>query len=247
MRPLLLLCAAVAAGAQSPPAFEVISIKPASPEARGMNIHRDPGGRFTASNVNIRTLILLAYKIQDFQLSGGPAWIRTDRYDVIAMPPEGTPREFNWEMLKSLLADRCKLEAHQETREIPTYDLVAAKSGSKLQPIDRPPSKADGSFTQNGGVMKDTGVTMDDLTLQLSGIVRRIVHNRTGLEGRFDFKIEYTPDYEQRAGDSADSRPAPDHPPLMVALQEQLGLKLEPAKGPVEIVVIDRVEKPTEN
>ena len=249
---LIALLLAIPAFAQ-PPAFEVASIKPAAPEARGMSLNRDPAGGIVGTNLNIRTLIILAYHVQDFQLSGGPAWIRTDRFDIAAKPPAGSPKDVTWPMLMTLLADRCKLVVHREFHELPIYSLVVAKGGSKLQPLNRPPNPSiDGAVRNGPGTMTATGLTMQDLGLSLSGMVRRKVTDRTGLSGRFDFKLEYTPDYELRPDDTG--KPAvqqapqfPDRPPLLMALEQQLGLKLEPAKGPVEVIVIDSIEKPTAN
>ena len=217
-----------------------------------MSMNRDPGGGMTASNVNARTLVLLAYHIQDFQLSGGPAWIRTDRFDIAAKAPAGSPKQVSWEMLQGLLADRFHLVVHKEMREMPVYSLVAAKGGMKIAPITRPPGGEDGTVHNGPGTMTATGVTMENLALMLSGAVRRKVTDRTGTPGKFDFKLEYTPDYAIRADDSGkpvtpDRQEFPDRPPLLLAVEQQLGLKLEPSKGPVEVVVIDSIEKPTAN
>lgn len=248
--PTIVLLLAISAFAQQP-AFEVASIKPASPEARGMSLNRDAGGGIGGTNLNIRTLIILAYHIQDFQLSGGPPWIRTDRFDIAAKPPAGSPKSVTWPMLQTLLADRCKLLVHRESRELPIYSLVVAKGGSKLQPLTRQPSQADGSARNSPGTLTATGMTMEDLALSLSGMVRREVTDHTGLTGRFDFKLEYTPDYALSSDDTGKPAPdapqIPDRPPLLMALEQQLGLKLEPGKAPVEVIVIDSIEKPTAN
>src|SRR5262245_28373165 len=118
----LLAMAAVAACAQSP-VFDVASVRPANPGIKGMNIRRDPAGGISASNVTLRMLIVLAYNIQDYQLSGAPGWIESERYDVIAKAPADARKNDTWPMLRALLAERFHLAVHRETKEIPLYEL----------------------------------------------------------------------------------------------------------------------------
>ena len=232
-----------------------------------------PGGGINATNVTLKLLIETAYGVEGFQLFGGPGWIETARYNIEAKPdsPVG-PNEWK-EMLKSLLADRFKLAFHRETRELPVYALVLARKDGKLGPgmveskegscIARDPSKPLGPpgrgqppFCGNvlGGasLLTATAATPDDVAPMLSRIVGRKVIDKTGLTGKYDITLKYTPDENQLAMMTTPGVPpaAPadtSGPSLFTALQEQLGLKLEPQKAPVEIFVIDRAAKPSEN
>ena len=227
--------AARAAPAQ-PPAFEVASIKPSTPEAPGNNIQRDPAGGMALANVNLRTLVLMAYPIQPFQLSGGPPWLRWRRFDITAKASAGGHKDQTWLMLQTLLADRFQLAIHRETRELPIFEIVAAKGGIRIQPAQRAPGAADDSIQTFAGRIKALMVPMPDLALVLSGMSGHLVVDRTGLKGKYDFPLEFAPE-------GADS----DLPSLYTALQTQLGLRLETAKGPVEMIVIDHAAMPSAN
>jgi bla regulator protein blaR1 len=230
------LLAVLAALAQTP-AFEVASVKASTPDATRMNIQRDPGGGIVLTNVNLQTLVSMAYNVQSFQLVGGPPWLRSRRFDVVAKAPSGTAKNQTWVMLQSLLADRFQLAIHRETRELPVFELVVAKGGLKIQPANRAPGPAD-DFIQNfPGRMKALMVSMAGLALTLSGTLGRQVIDRTNLDGRYDFQLEFAPE------NTTDS----DRSSIYTALQEQLGLKLETSKGPVQMIVIDHAELPAAN
>jgi uncharacterized protein (TIGR03435 family) len=247
------------------PKFEVASIKPAKPGARGTYISNKPGGRFTVMNMSTKDLIILAYSIQPFQLSGGPSWLNSDRYDIEAKPEhpvnvkpgmsyDQLQNAFDEQMqrLQSLLKDRCKLTFHRETKEAPVYALVIAKSGPKIpaaQTADKTPRLSIGM-----GQLSGKQVPISELAKSLSRQLGRVVIDKTNLQGNYDFTLKWTP--EERSpqalgpapmGKDAPPPPDPNGPSLFTALQEQLGLKLESQKGPVEILVIDHVEKPSEN
>jgi uncharacterized protein (TIGR03435 family) len=299
----------------APPAFEVASIKPNKAGGRGLMIRNGPA-RFNATDIAVRMLIHMAYGIQDFQISGGPAWLNSDRFDIEAKtggPPEKEPWKLNEEqrkafmerrrlMMQALLADRFQLKTHRETKELPVYALVVAKNGPKLKediftptadmpgpdakPDARPePKEPKGPmFTQGPGpgqMSKDRpmvrgegmrmgpgqlsaqAVPLSNLVEMLSNTLGRTVIDKTGLKKTYDFTLQWTPDESQgqmfkgaaRDGGPGgpgpggpDGAPPPDAgPSIFTAIQEQLGLKLESQKGPVEILVIDSVEKPTEN
>jgi uncharacterized protein (TIGR03435 family) len=136
------LLAILATFAQTP-AFEVASIKPSAPNATRMNIQRDPGGGIVLSNVNLQTLVSMAYNVQSFQISGGPSWLRSRRFDVVAKAPADAAKGQTWVMLQTLLGDRFELAIHRETRELPIFELVVAKGGPKIQPANRLPGPAD--------------------------------------------------------------------------------------------------------
>jgi uncharacterized protein (TIGR03435 family) len=267
-------------GAQTPgagrPSFEVASVKPnKSADARVM-VGMQPGGRYTATNVPLRMLIRQAYDVQDSQVVGGPDWIGSDRFDVTAKAPDGesgqSPGELMRLMVQSLLADRFSLVLHTETREMPVYSLVVARSDGRLGK-SLTPSVADctaargrrggppaappqpGRRPQCGlmigiGRMAAGGMRLSELARSLSSQVGRIVLDRTGLDGAYDFELTYAPEQRLPAGAlfNGGTEPPPvdpNAPSLFTALQEQLGLKLDSDRGPVEVLVIDRVEQPS--
>jgi uncharacterized protein (TIGR03435 family) len=255
--------------------FEVASIKPNAGDDRRMSIQIQPGGGLRATGATLKMLLTLAYDVRDFQISGGPGWINTDRYDVMAKAErsasaEAVPDDLRKmtddqrktlgdqmrERLRSLLADRFQLTLHRETKEQSVYALVVGKSGSKLQESQSTEGGGPRGMMRMGrGQLSGQGVQMQGLTMALSNQVGRPVIDRTGLKGNFDFKLEWTPDQGQSAGPlgggppGADAPPPPDPngPSIFTAVQEQLGLRLESQKGPVEMIVIDRVEKPSDN
>jgi uncharacterized protein (TIGR03435 family) len=237
--------------------FEVASIKPNHSGGNRMGISMEPGGRFVATNVALKTLITMAYDLKDNQVSGLPGWADSDRFDITAKPESGTRVKDGDErvMIQALLADRFKLNFHKETRELPIYALVVAKNGLKMQA-----SKGNANFDDDAGAKSMPGpgrggpgirrtrgeinganVKVDMLADQLSSIVGRSVIDKTGLTGDYDFALKYTPDSADAA--AADS----PNPSIFVAVQEQLGLKLEAQRGPVDLYIIDRIEKPSEN
>jgi len=251
-----ILLAAAAIGLASAQAFEVASIKPSEPGGHGVQIQIAPGGRLVAKNVNVKFLIQQAYGVRDFQITGGPGWIGSERYDIVAKPEgEGdvTPDQLK-PMIQALLAERFKLTLHRETKELPVYALVVAKNGPKLQEVEGGPTKTKGAQMRMGrGLLNAQAVSMTMLATSLSNQLGRSVIDKTGLTGNYDVKLEWTPDEGQSFGpkeggpEGAPPPPSASGPSIFTAVQEQLGLKLEPQKGPVEILIIDRIEKATEN
>jgi len=262
------------ASAQSRPKFDVASIKPAAPGARFMSIRPMPGGRFSATNMSLKLLIETAYGLQDFQISGGQGWVDDAHYDIEAKPDSPVNSNEWKEMLKNLLADRFELAFHHETKELPAYALVLARKDGKLGPgmveakeggcTVRDPSKPPappgpgqppgcGRRTMGLSQLTTIATTVADLAPMLSRSVGRKVIDKTGLTGKYDITLKFTPDENQLAMMAMPGTPPPPAPPdasgpsLFTALQEQLGLKLEPQKAPVEIFVIDRAGKPSEN
>jgi uncharacterized protein (TIGR03435 family) len=206
-----------------------------------------PNGGFIAKGTTLKNFICGAYEKLDFQCLGGPGWLDSDRYDVEAKPDSTVAdqlQKLDWkqrrpvqnQMDQALLADRLKLKVHFETKEMPIFALVIAKSGPKMTE-----AKDTGSYSYSvgGGKMEAWGVSMDALARQLSQEVGHIVQDQTGLNGSYKFTLHYS--------DGVNSSPDSSAPSIFTALQEQLGLKLEPAKGPVEVLVIDHVERPSEN
>jgi uncharacterized protein (TIGR03435 family) len=233
--------------ADSSLAFEVASIKPTEETGRSMNLNRAPGGRFTTRNTGLKMLMTFAYDVRPHQISGGASWIDSEGFDIVAKADAADPtiEQFRG-MMQKLLADRFQLTFHRETKEMPVYALVLAKNGPKLRVSDK-----DETTIQGGrGLVTYQKCSMAFFAQNLSPRLGRTVLDRTGLKGEFDFTLEATIEDEIRkrveAGEASSSS-EPVGPTIFTALQEQLGLKLESTKGPVEILVIDRAQKPSGN
>ena len=236
------------AGAQS---FEVASIKPSPPmdpnrPIRG--IQTPGGGRLNALNTSLRMLILYAYNVKDFQVSGGPGWANSESYDIVAKADGNTTRPQLKLMLQALLKDRFKLALRRETKDAPIYELVVAKGGPRMQEDTTSP----GQRIAVTGVGKIVGQRVSPAALAetLGGFIAgRPVLDKTGLTSTYKFQLEWTPaPGEGGLPPRPDvAPPDPSGPSLFAALQEQLGLRLQSAKGPVESLVIEAAEKPTEN
>ena len=258
------------AGQSARPAFDVASVKEnRSGAEQGFLLPQ--GSQLNAQNYRLRQLIQFAYRVQPFELVGGPDWIDAARFDITAKAPfepkrapAGAPPGEMEQMVQTLLAERFKLQVRRETREMPIYALVLARRdgqlGSRLRreadvcaayrtatargekPPDLPP-RADGrpACGMMGGLGRffAGGVTLAMLAAALSPQVARPVVDRTGLSGFFEADIDFSADPLTNA--------ATERPSLFTALEEQLGLRLEPARAPVDVLVIDRVERPTEN
>jgi uncharacterized protein (TIGR03435 family) len=230
--------------AQNPASkFDVASIKPANSGRPGMSIQTETG-RFKAINATVSFLIQYAYGIKDFQLSGGPGWIGSDTFDIDATGEKADDRQFP-QMMRGLLADRFQLKFHQETRTLPVYDLVVAKDGPRLKQA----SETETAGTRGGGnqITVSKG-TVQNLASLLSNILGRKVIDKTGLTGDYDMTLKWTPDDTQPPPLKPNGPPPdPNSPSIFTAVQEQLGLKLESSRGPVEVMVVDSVQKPSAN
>jgi uncharacterized protein (TIGR03435 family) len=267
---LLMVGAPPRVRAQSPLAadsrvFDVASIKPNKSGGVLDAMVLQPGGRFTATNATLRELIRVAYGIQTSQIVGGPNWIGSERFDIVAKG-EGDALP-SLVMIQRLLAERFQLRAHTETRELSLYALVMARTDSRLGPQLRvsrvdcnagfpPPGERQycDAFVGSAPRFVAGGVSMAQLAISLSRQVRAIVVDRTGLRETFDFELQWTPDrLPPRAPDTPADQPLrlngtvvdPNGPSIFTALQEQLGLKLDSQKGPVDVIVIDSVSPPT--
>ena len=256
-------------------AFEVASVKPNTSGDGRVMLAMPPTGRVTATNVPVRLLLQQAYQVQPFQIVGAPNWTASDRFDIVAKAPDGAPPEQYRPMMRNLLADRFKLKAHMETSEMPLYALVVARAdgklGSNLSPAKtdcdaargrraggpppappQPGQPIECGFMIGIGTMNAGGMAMADLARSLSGFVNRFVIDKTGLSGKYDFQLTYTPEGRGLPGVpvappiGADVPAAdPNGASIFTALQEQLGLKLDSQKGPVDVLVIDSIEQPT--
>jgi uncharacterized protein (TIGR03435 family) len=241
---LLFLATDLVHAQTSVPTFEVATIKSAASSSDGhTHINYPPGDRFSAINITLLALMQWAYNMPERQILDGPPWLGSTRFDIQAKadPDElkrltsEQDRDLKRRMVQALLADRFRLTLHQETRTLPAYDLVVAKGGSKLQP-----SQSNGKSIGIGRTyFNGQGLTMTLIADELSKIAGRIVVDKTNLTDRYDLKLQWAPDDAPATDNSA--------PSLFTAIQEQLGLKLEPAKEPVPVLVIDHIEPPTPN
>jgi uncharacterized protein (TIGR03435 family) len=223
------------------PSFEVATIKPSDPKLTRTGFQIE-GRHVVMTNQTLENLIALAYGLQVKQVVGGPAWFETDRYDIDGVPDvEGQPDLKQVQtMYQKLLADRFKLVVHRDTRELSVYELVAAKAGPKLASSKGDPN---GMPDQRGGAraMTFTNTSMGDFALMLEFMMDRPILDKTGLAGRFDFVLSWTP------LDAAETTDPTAPPGIFTAVQEQLGLKLEPVKAPAEVLVVDKAERPSAN
>jgi uncharacterized protein (TIGR03435 family) len=228
--------------------FDVASIK-ASKGGNGTSLLTDPAGKFTAENATLRAIITFAFGIRNFQISGGPSWLDSDRFDIVAKPEARSNPAQVPQMVQSLLADRFKLKFHRETKEMPALALVVGKNGPKLKPTkpEDDAARPNRGFQGGRGQLTALGADMASLATRLSAIVGRPVIDRTALTGRFDFKLQWTPDNAVQMRSPDEPVPDSEHGPSIFTAVQQLGLKLESQKAPVEIIVIDSVEKPSAN
>ena len=224
------------------PAFDVATVK-LSHSTGGMNNLRDPV-QATWTNMPLAVIIQNAYHIQSDQLVGGPGWIHSDRWDIIAKTERPATRQQQNGMLRPLLAKQFNLSVHTETRELPEYKLVVAKGGPKL-PAAATNSRPAGTLIRRG-LIDAHGIDSAEFSGWLRSELGRPVIDETGLKGKYDFKLQWIPDEGQSNG--GDDIPSADSPgPSLFAAIRDLGLRLEPIKGPIEVLVIDHVEKPSGN
>lgn len=271
---------ALASGLPAPPglragqAFEVASVRPNNSGEPRVLLGLQPGGRFSATNVTARLLIRQAYDVQDFQIVGGPDWLGSDRFDVVAKAPDDTlSPELLRPMLRALLEDRFTLAASRETRDLPIYELVVARpdgalgqrltpaavdcaarrerrGGGPPPPLPQPGEPIECGMMMGLGRITAGGIPLAELARSLSPQVGRVVIDKTGLTATYDFQLTYAPEQLTAAGGppllngGTPSTVDPDAPNLFTALQEQLGLKLESRRGPVDVVVVERLERP---
>ena len=241
MKPaILLILAAAAIAAQPPtaPAFEVASVKLDPVQIPGSRFQFLPGGRFSA-RVWMKQIVELAYGLKDYQVTGGPAWITSDRYLIEAKAESADAGKAEMlPMLRTLLADRFQLKLRQENKEFAVYDLVVDKNGPKAKPL-----KDGEQETCRPGNSYACGIyTFANLAHGIQYFAGRPVLDKTGMGGRFDIKLvfdEYVP--------SAAPAPESDKPSLFAALQEQLGLRLEPQKAMLLTLTIESIQRPRGN
>jgi len=252
------------APAQAPKVSYVASVKRnREAQPRGGSEY-SPGGRFTATAITVQTLVRLAYGVQSFQIVGAPGWLATDRFDISAKSDD-IPAPAQTALLQTLLKDRFQLEVRRETRQMPVFALVVANKEQKLgpalihsdfdcaaylnapHPLPEPGRTAPCSARISRNAISARSMSMDQLASSLAPIVRRPIVNRTGLTGGFDVELTWTP--ETQTGGAAQDPLSDDTSggSIFSALEEQLGLKLISERGPVEVLIIDRLQPPSEN
>jgi uncharacterized protein (TIGR03435 family) len=260
--PIALLLAAFQAAAQSPDTFEVASIKVGDPLNPGTSYRLEPGGGIKIEGASFKSLVVFAYDLREFQLKGATGWMTSERYTILAKGViDGGPADYHSmndeqrkqmgalirRRMQALLAERYQLVVHRETQELPMYALTVAKNGVKMQ-ANVSPDGSPQSMTTGRAIFKAERASSESIARALAGLTGRPVRDETGLQGFFDLKMEWTPDAGAASPDASETKPAESlGPTLFTALQEQLGLKLESKRGPVEILVIDRAERASEN
>jgi uncharacterized protein (TIGR03435 family) len=257
------------------PAFEVASIKQTPAGTSGGGYNFEPGGRTVVRNFTLKNLIMLAWHVQDFQVQSAAGWMDTTRYDIEAKATGNSSDDQSRLMLQSLLADRVHLAMHRETKELPIFalrrmsssgrNLTLAKDGSctplaaqsaTAPSVVSPPSPPCGATfrlikSQDNGattmLVEGRGMAMDLLARTFGTLLGRHVTNETDLNGSFDLRLEYKPEDFSAPPMAAAQSTESTAPSFFTALQDQLGLKLETQKGPVEVLVVDHAEMPSPN
>jgi uncharacterized protein (TIGR03435 family) len=233
------------------PVFDVAAIRenPSDPHERSHIISSPDNGNFQAINVPLMMLLRFAFGVPENQIVNGPAWLNSKKFDIEAKSDSSVDNQLKklgsdqarlekQQMLQALFADRFALVVHRETRELPIFELVVAKDGPKLLA-----SKANGTtIDRSDRRITALGITTTVFAEQMAKALGRVVEDKTGIEGRYDFALTWMPN-----GDTGASPGDSSGPSIFTAIQEQLGLKLRTAKGSVEVLVIDRAELPSAN
>jgi uncharacterized protein (TIGR03435 family) len=227
---------APAQSASEGPAFELASVRPARPGRGGAPRFAVTPGRLTIQNTSLRQIILDAYGVEDYRLQG-PDWIDSERFDIVAKSAASVRHQAEMmPMLKVLLADRFHMEVHRESKELQVYALIVSKQGMKMQ------AAKESDFGRKGreeeGHIHDESLSMAQLAAVLSTQLRQPVVNQTGVSGNYVVSFDWNPGHADAAAGAA-----PPNASLFVALNEQLGLGLQMRKAPLDVLVIDRIEK----
>jgi uncharacterized protein (TIGR03435 family) len=241
------------------PEFEVATIKPSDPNRRGWGITVNRSGVLSTLNTNLSDLIKFAYDVHPKQVIGAPAWVDSDKFDISAKPDvPGVPSVNQMKaMLQKLLADRFNLKFHHEKKELSVYAITVAKGGEKIKKEENStlPIPGFGGMPQRGFNVRNATIAEFASVMQAQFMELPVV-DQTGLgDTRYSFVLKWTPDPSQRSGfgggpppDAPPPVPDADAPPdLFAAMQQQLGLKMGTTKAPVDVMVIDKVDKPSEN
>ncbi|HEY1767433.1 MAG TPA: TIGR03435 family protein [Terracidiphilus sp.] len=263
--PLLAQAPSDASAAPKPtaaPAFEVATIKPVEPDAqKGRYLIMQGANRFVGKYYTLKLLIAAAYNLSPKVISGGPAWIDSDHYDILALTPGATRpnRDDQMAMLRNLLADRFALTFHRESKEFSIYVLETTKDGPKYGSASGPGLKQSTAAPSDPPALISTvypdhiklparNTTMGEFAELLQrAVLDRPVADRTGLAGRFDFDLEWAPDETQFGGELPVAPSNAPAAPFFTAIQQQLGLRLEATRGPIQALIVDRADRPSAN
>jgi len=229
---------------QTPPAFEAASIKPNKSGANAMGNRFDPG-LMSFTNNSLVSLLTAAYRIKLYQIAGMPRWAVNEKWDVEATSATPTNLAQKMERLRTLIAERFRLAFHWETRQVPEFNLEVAKGGLKIQPAD-PADTSRGHITVRKGLIEGQKTTMATLVEFLGSEIGQPVFDKTGLAGEYNFRLEWLPDESQPNGGHEVPGADASGAPVFTAIHE-LGLHLAPIKGPLEVMVVDHVERPEAN
>jgi uncharacterized protein (TIGR03435 family) len=236
--------------------FEVASLKPSTAEGTGYGIRPAPGGqRYVAVNCPIKLMIQVAYRVKADQITGGPGWLDTERFDMEAKAEKPSSGDELHVMLMNMLVDRLQLKFHREKREMPMYALTVDKGGPKQLTPHEAANGGEPWIDQNQEKflhikMKATSAPMDYFAFRLSQLMDRPVVDLTNLHGGYDFSLEFTRDLPPgfpEGGKINGEEPDTSGPAVFTAVQQQLGLELKARRGPVDVIVIDRAERPAAN
>jgi uncharacterized protein (TIGR03435 family) len=225
------------------PFYEVASIKPNTAGGRS-TWGVIAGGRLTATNMTLKGLMQFAWNVRDYQVSGGPGWAGSEGFDIVATPdrridPTQATIDIHRGMLRKLLTGRFGLAIDRRQRDMPIYALVVARDGAKIRAVEKPEHPADMRTSAGPGSLTVQKLNMNLFTQQIvRDIVGRPVVDKTGLTGYYDFKLEWNPDDSAQVGPN-------DRPSIFTALQEQLGLRLDGERGPVDVLTITHAEIPS--
>jgi uncharacterized protein (TIGR03435 family) len=256
---LIMALATATAGAQAPPprphfdAFDVATVKPIEADAKAGRFFKMEGqNRWIATNYTLKNLIALAYDLNPRTISGGPSWVDSQQFNIEAITPGDVrpTRLEQMQMLRALLVERFKLTFHRQPKEFSIYELSIVKGGPKLKPAAQPddPPQIIGIVYPGKIEVPAKSVTMDDFVAMLQrATLDRPTLNKTGLTGKYDFTLTWAQDETQYGGEVPKAPEDAQSPPLFTAIQEQLGLKLEPTHGMVSTLVIDTVDHPLSN
>ena len=233
-------------------AFEVATVKQADPEMNnGRYFRMESPTRFIARGFTLKFLVAAAYDLNPKEISGGPAWMESERFDINAVTPGDVrpSRDEQMRMLRKLLVERFGLTFHRVDKEFSLYEIDAAKGGQKLKPTTAKaddPSNVVCTVYPQRILLPARNVTIDEVARMMQrALFDRPVVDKTGITGRYDFDLAWAPDETQLGGDIPPSATPVTDPPIFIAMQEQLGLTLKPTRGLVSTLVVDRLQKPT--
>lgn len=244
------------AGQTAPPVpvFEVATVKPVLPNAKASRfITMQGNNRFVAKYYTLKLLIAAAYDLSPKVISGGPGWIESDHFDILALTPgqKRPARDEQMAMLRTLLADRFKLNFHREKKTFAIYELDVAKAGPKLRasagaPGD-PPQLISTVYPDHLHLPARNATMGEFASLLQRAVLDRPVVDQTGLNGKYDFDLDWTPDETEFGGEAPAAPADAQSPPFFRAIEQQLGLRLEAKRGPIEALIVDSAQQPSAN